>query len=66
MLAGRGLRVLLVARRDLAPNEFQPDENPFSYLLNLTFVGLVGLMDPPRPRRRPLLLFAKKRGLWSR
>jgi len=63
MLAGRGLRVLLVAQRDLAPNEFQPDENPFSYLLNLTFVGLVGLMDPPRSEAKAAISLCQEAGI---
>jgi Ca2+-transporting ATPase len=62
-LAGRGLRGLLVAQRDLALNEFQPNENPFTYLLNLTFVGLVGLMDPPRPEAKAAIALCQEAGI---
>ena len=62
-LAGRGLRGLLVAQRDLALNEFQLNENPFTYLLNLTFVGLVGLMDPPRPEAKAAIALCQQAGI---
>jgi Ca2+-transporting ATPase len=63
MLAGRGLRGLLVAQRDLELNEFQPNQNPFTYLINLTFVGLVGLMDPPRPEARAAIALCQEAGI---
>lgn len=40
-LAGRGLRMLAVAEREAGSS----DEDPYH---DLTFVGLVGLLDPPR------------------
>ena len=49
-LAARALRVLAVAQREdpAPPKSFSPE------LLekNLTFVGLIGMMDPPRPEVR--------------
>ncbi len=44
-LGGRGLRVLALARRELPPEEV-PGEDAFR---NLTFVGYVGMIDPPAP-----------------
>jgi Ca2+-transporting ATPase len=47
LMAERTLRVLALARRSLAPRLIRgtPDEVE----QNLCFLGLVGLMDPPRP-----------------
>ncbi len=49
-LAGRALRVIAVARRELSapPRKMEPGEVE----RELTFLGLLGLMDPPRPEAR--------------
>lgn len=47
-MAGQGLRVLCLARRTLAVTD-RPSIDKRSFVeQNLTFVGLVGLYDPPR------------------
>ncbi|MTE15710.1 cation-translocating P-type ATPase [Nocardia aurantiaca] len=50
-LAGRGLRVLVVARRDLrsAPDDIE------GAVEKLTLIGFLGLADTPRPQARPLI-----------
>jgi Ca2+-transporting ATPase len=57
------LRGLLIAQRELAINEFQPDENPFIYQLDLTFLGLIGLMDPPRPEAKAAIALCQEAGI---
>ncbi|KAJ3033432.1 hypothetical protein HDV00_006366 [Rhizophlyctis rosea] len=48
-LASQGLRVLALAHRtELAPNSSVSDSRP-EVERNMTFLGLVGMYDPPRP-----------------
>lgn len=55
-MAQNALRVISVAYRDLSPNE-KSDEN------NLTFVGLIGMIDPPRPEVAKAVATCKKAGI---
>lgn len=48
-LAADALRVLALASRDIPATEFDPYADPFSYTDGLVYIGLIGLMDPPRP-----------------
>ncbi len=48
-LAGQALRVLAVARRVIPAADFDPASDLWAYAEDWTFVGLAGLMDPPRP-----------------
>ena len=62
-LASRGLRGLLVARRCIQAVDFSPAADPLSWIEHLTFVGLVGLMDPPRPEAREAIAACRSAGI---
>ena len=48
-LADQALRVMAVARREIPAQDFDTDEDLWPWAGEWTFLGLVGLMDPPRP-----------------
>ncbi len=62
-LAKRGLRVLAIASHTLPAHNVDPAGNLFDMLQGLTFVGLIGLMDPPRPEARDAIALCKKAGI---
>jgi Ca2+-transporting ATPase len=48
-LANDGLRGLLIASKTITKEAFKNTDELCSLLEGLTFIGLIGLMDPPRP-----------------
>ncbi|WP_245937845.1 cation-translocating P-type ATPase [Williamsia limnetica] len=48
-LSEKGLRVLAFAERRLAGRKEEVRSNPMSFVEDLTFVGMVGIIDPLRP-----------------
>jgi Ca2+-transporting ATPase len=60
-MADRALRVLAVAIRPL--NSVPKDALHYEIENSLTFVGLVGMMDPPRPEVREAIAICKKAGI---
>jgi Ca2+-transporting ATPase len=66
-LAADGLRVLALARRDLAPadwNEFvATGGDPIDLVDELTLLALVGIVDPPRPEARLAIAEAHDAGI---
>jgi len=51
-LASQALRVLAVARRVIPARDFDPAGDLWKWATDWTFLGLAGLMDPPRPEAR--------------
>ena len=51
-LAGRAMRVLAVAVRDIPGSAFDPAVDLMPWVRELTLTGLVGIIDPPRPEAR--------------
>jgi Ca2+-transporting ATPase len=62
-LAAQGLRVLAVASATLPYAEFDPAADLPGLLRGLTFVGLAGLMDPPRPEAREAIAICHAAGI---
>ena len=48
----KGLRGLLIATRTIPARDFDPAADLMVWMNDLTFTGLVGLMDPPRTEAR--------------
>ncbi|KAI8321663.1 potassium/sodium efflux P-type ATPase [Martensiomyces pterosporus] len=65
-MARDGLRVLSIAYRHLTPEEEQLDMNKVDreqVEASMTFLGLVGIYDPPRPESRPSVMECYRAGI---
>jgi len=66
-LAGRGLRVLAVAQRELSPadwDEFRASGgDPVTLVADLTLLGLAGIVDPPRTEAATAIAEARGAGI---
>ncbi|MDF0593297.1 cation-translocating P-type ATPase [Methanotrichaceae archaeon M04Ac] len=59
-MAGRGLRILALAGKEMAPGEPLDRE---AVELDLTFLGLVGMMDPPREEAKEAIKVCEAAGI---
>ena len=64
-LGSQGLRVLAVAQRDFDLEAWDEvrSEDPLSLISDLTFLALVGIIDPPRPEARDAIAQAHSAGI---
>jgi P-type Ca2+ transporter type 2C len=62
-LAGEGLRVLAVARRDFDPASFDPAGDLLSLVADLELLALVGIVDPPRKEAKDAIALCKAAGI---
>jgi Ca2+-transporting ATPase len=62
-LATQALRVLAVARRVIPAHDFDPAGDLMVWAKNWTFLGLAGLMDPPRAEAKQAIAHCKDAGI---
>jgi P-type Ca2+ transporter type 2C len=62
-LAGEGLRVLAVARRDFDPDTFDPAGDLLGLVAELELLALVGIVDPPRKEAKDAIALCKAAGI---
>ena len=62
-LADQALRVLAVARRIIPAREFDPAGDLMAWTQELTFLGLAGLMDPPRAEAKAAISLCVEAGI---
>ena len=62
-LANQALRVLAVARCVIPARDFDPAGDLMVWGANWTFLGLAGLMDPPRPEAKHAIAHCKQAGI---
>ena len=62
-LATQALRVLAVARRVIPAHDFDPAGDLMVWAQDWTFIGLAGLMDPPRAEAKQAIAHCKEAGI---
>jgi Ca2+-transporting ATPase len=63
IFAAQAMRVLAVAIRDIPAQQFDPAGELMDWAQNLTLIGLIGMIDPPRPEARDAMRLCKKAGI---
>ena len=61
--AAQAMRVLAIASRDIPAHDFDPAGELMTWAQQLTLVGLVGIIDPPRPEARDAIRLCREAGI---
>ncbi len=61
--AGQAMRVLAVAGRTIPALDFDPAGDLMAWTNDLTLIGLVGIIDPPRPEARDAIRACQAAGI---
>ncbi len=62
-LAGEAMRVLALAGRAIPAEAFDPAGDLMAWVDGLTLIGLVGIIDPPRPEARESIRVCQQAGV---
>lgn len=62
-MAGQALRVLAVARKSISAAAFDPAADLLGYVDELELLGLIGLIDPPRPEAKQAIATCRLAGI---
>ena len=62
-MAGEGLRVLAVARKDVDPAGFDPAGDLLGEVAGLELLALIGIVDPPRKEARDAIALCRDAGI---
>ncbi len=62
-MAERAMRVLAVASKTIPARDFDPAGDLMAHARDLTFVGLIGIIDPPRPEARDAIALCRRAGI---
>ena len=65
-MAGRGERVMVVARRDFDPSTFDPNADLIDLVTDLTLLAMIGIVDPPRAEARDAIAQCHSAGIQVR
>ena len=62
-MAESGERVMVVARRDFDPDQFDPDADLISLVHDLTIIAMIGIVDPPRAEAKAAIAKCHSAGI---
>ena len=62
-MAASGERVMVVARRDFDPDQFDPAADLLSEMHDLTIIAMVGIVDPPRAEAKAAIAKCHSAGI---